>query len=57
MFIQMESVETMLEPSSTNFHTLSDKWTLWAHLPHDTNWNIDSYHDILTFNTVEEGIA
>jgi hypothetical protein len=36
---------------------LSDKWTLWAHLPHDTNWDINSYHDILTFDTVEEGIA
>jgi hypothetical protein len=58
MFIQMESEETMLEqPSSNNFHKLSDKWTLWAHLPHDTNWDINSYHDILTFNTVEEGIA
>ncbi len=57
----MESVETtMVEPSassSSNFHKLSDKWTLWAHLPHDTNWGIDSYHDILTFNTAEEGIA
>ena len=54
----MESEETMLEqPSSNNFHKLSDKWTLWAHLPHDTNWDINSYHDILTFDTVEEGIA
>jgi hypothetical protein len=54
----MESVKTMLEQSSSNnFHKLSDKWTLWAHLPHDTNWDINSYHDILTFDTVEEGIA
>ena len=53
----MESEETMLETSSSNFHKLSDKWTLWAHLPHDTNWNIDSYHDILTFDSIEEGIA
>ena len=52
----MEPVKTMLEPSG-NFHKLSDKWTLWAHLPHDTNWGIDSYHDILTFTNVEEAIA
>lgn len=53
----MESVETMLESSSNEFHKLSDKWTLWAHLPHDTNWGIDSYHVVLTFTSVEEGIA
>ncbi len=31
---------------------LYDKWTLWAHLPHDTNWTFDSYIRILTFNSV-----
>ena len=38
-------------------HPLSDKWTLWAHLPHDTNWSIDSYSQIFTFSTIEESIA
>jgi len=33
---------------------LYDKWSLWAHLPHDTNWTFESYIRILTFNTVEE---
>ena len=33
---------------------LYDKWTLWAHLPHDTNWTFESYIRILTFNSVEE---
>ena len=45
-----------MEPSnssSTNYK-LYDKWTLWAHLPHDTNWTFESYIRILTFNTVEE---
>ena len=46
-----------LADSSTNFHTLSDKWTLWTHLPHDTNWNIDSYKPVLSFNAAEELIA
>ena len=38
-------------------HTLSDTWTLWAHLPHDTDWSVKSYKKILTFNTVEEAVA
>jgi hypothetical protein len=38
-------------------HTLSDKWTLWAHLPHDTDWSINSYKNIYTITTVEEAIA
>ena len=42
-------------PAST--HPLTDKWTLWAHLPHDTDWSIDSYKKILTFDTVETTIA
>ena len=42
--------------SSTNTPTdykLYDKWTLWAHLPHDTNWTFESYIRILTFDTAE----
>lgn len=39
------------------FHKLSDKWTLWAHLPHDTDWSINSYKKIFTTSTVEETIA
>jgi hypothetical protein len=38
-------------------HHLSDKWTLWAHLPHDTNWGLESYIKIYTFKTAEETIA
>ena len=38
--------------SSSTDYKLYDKWTLWAHLPHDTNWTFDSYIRILTFNSV-----
>ena len=31
-------------------HELSDKWVLWAHLPHDTSWTLESYKKILGFN-------
>ena len=39
------------------FHKLSDKWSLWAHLPHDTDWSTNSYKKIYTMGTVEETIA
>lgn len=45
-----------MEPSnssSTNYK-LYDKWTLWAHLPHDTNWTFESYIKLLTFNNAHE---
>ena len=38
-------------------HKLHNKWVLWAHLPHDTNWNIDSYIKIFTYDNVENTIA
>jgi hypothetical protein len=39
------------------FNNLSDKWCLWAHLPHDIDWSINSYKKIYTTSTVEETIA
>lgn len=39
------------------YHQLYDKWTLYAHLPHDTDWSIDSYKCLMTIQTIEEGIA
>ena len=43
--------------STESFHKLSDKWTLWAHLPHNTDWSLNSYIPIYTFTTIEETIA
>ena len=43
--------------SAETYHNLADKWTLWAHLPHNTDWSISSYIPISTFTTVEETIA
>jgi hypothetical protein len=42
---------------ATKLHKLSDKWVLYAHLPHDTDWTIKSYIPILTVNTIEEAIS
>ena len=45
------------ETDTDTFHILSDKWTLWAHLPHNTDWSLSSYIPVSTFTTVEEAIA
>jgi len=58
----------MVDPHSTimttdtsriieEYNKLSDKWTLWAHLPHDIDWSMKSYNKIYTVSTVEEAIA
>ena len=39
------------------FHKLSGEWTLWVHLPHNSDWSIKSYDKISTFDTVEVAIA
>ena len=56
-----KNMDTLEEPTisetittATTENKLYDKWTLWGHLPHDTNWTFESYIRILTFNTVEE---
>ena len=48
------------EPSSAGAlgaTRLYDNWTLWAHLPHDTDWSVKSYKQIMTFGSVEEAAA
>ena len=34
-------------------HKLSDKWVLWAHLPHDTTWSLKSYIKIMEIQNLE----
>lgn len=38
-------------------HALSSGWTLWCHLPHDTDWSLASYIKIYDFNTVEQAVS
>jgi hypothetical protein len=51
------SISKMETSLSSTEYKLYDKWTLWAHLPHDTNWTVDSYKRILTFNNAYEIIT
>ena len=52
---------TPTEPSTINnrdtVHKLNDEWTLWAHLPHDTDWSVKSYKKLYTFSSIEEAVA
>jgi translation initiation factor 4E len=51
-------MDVEIKSSSTEtFHTLSNNWTLWAHLPHNTDWTLKSYIPISTFKNVEETIG
>jgi len=45
------------EFQSTDFHQLNTPWTIWAHLPHDTDWSIKSYIPISNMTSVEETLA
>ena len=40
-----------------NTHPLYDKWVLWAHLPHDTDWGIRSYKKISVISNVEQMLS
>ena len=57
----MLSQHSIMEQTNTNqsgaFHNLSDKWVLWAHLPHNTDWSLKSYIKIATFTSVEDTLA
>ena len=59
--MEVKTTNTMAASASNSeggeFHTLYDKWVLYAHLPHDTNWSIDSYKSILEFNSAEQALG
>lgn len=41
---------------STN-RQLTNKWTLWIHLPRDPDWTIKGYYNIHTFSTIDDIIS
>jgi hypothetical protein len=60
MAAPVNSVQVVSPPSgaiSAGGRKIHDHWTLWAHLPHDVDWTVGSYKEIVTFNTVEAAIA
>ncbi len=53
----MVSLGSTLATKAEDHHTLTDCWCLWAHLPHDTDWSIESYQNLYTVRTAEDIIA
>lgn len=53
--IHMDSIANSIP--DLNYHLLKTQWNLWAHLPHDTDWSINSYKNICKLTTVEETVA
>ena len=52
----MEDSHSLVD-SNMQQHPLSDEWCLWAHLPHDTDWSLNSYKNIYNHKTVEDVIS
>lgn len=48
--------ESHSEMDSMQKHNLADEWCLWAHLPHDTDWSLNSYKQVYNCNTIEETV-
>ena len=40
--------------SENVFHPLNNEWVYWAHLPHDTDWRVESYKKVLDSTTKYE---
>ena len=49
--------EQVVEKSEKRSSPLFDKWVLWAHLPHDTDWSLGSYKNIMCIKFVEEMVS
>jgi hypothetical protein len=50
-------MESENQTDTSSFNKLSNNWTLWAHLPHNTDWSPTSYISIFTYDKIEETIA
>jgi len=57
MLSQQKTTMEQATSSTETFNKLGERWTLWAHLPHNTDWSIKSYIPIATFTTIEETLA
>ena len=52
----MATKQIPMADTSSATHNLYDKWVLWAHLPHDTDWTMESYIRIMTIGSCEEAV-
>jgi len=47
----------MSDSQQEKLHNLNSKWSLYSHLPHDTDWTIKSYQKITDFDSVEKAVS
>jgi hypothetical protein len=43
--------------SCNSYHSIKNKWVLWAHLPQDSDWTFKSYKKVYDFKTLEDAIV
>lgn len=53
----IQSIEDASSSYSSQPNTLIDKWVLWAHLPHNTDWSLKSYIKLQQLETVEDVVS
>lgn len=47
-------MDSTMSTTSNTMNRLNDTWSMYAHLPHDTDWSIDSYKLVHIVEHVEE---
>ena len=52
-----QTVDSIMQKHSSSQHPLADEWCLWAHLPHDTDWSLNSYKTIYNYTELENTIS
>ena len=50
----MESSRVESSSNESKKTMLFDKWVLWAHLPHDTDWSLSSYIKVMVITNLED---
>ena len=50
-------MDNIMQSSPQSKHLLYDKWVFWAHLPHDTDWTLNSYKKITKLDSVESVLS
>ena len=54
---ELTMTDTSKSTGIIKFHGLKNKWNLWAHLPQDPDWTMNSYKKIYQFKTIEETVG
>lgn len=51
------NIDTTVNNDTIKYNYLKHKWVLWAHLPHDNNWKLDSYKRLATFTSIQDTMS